>query len=107
MRNKMPPVKLIPLDGRHSHRSLFDHMLQFSSVDGHHKFSKTLVYCSRQWGISIDVELYAKLRNDSQKRNYEFDFPADWSYLARYGDYRVYLTKDAATWIQLAEPWNQ
>jgi hypothetical protein len=99
-------VKVKKLDGRHSHRHLFDYMLSCSAWNGAEKYQKIINYCFKQWGPSADVELYSMLWQDSHKRNYEFSFSLEWSYLARYGDHRIYLTEDAAAWIKLAEPWK-
>lgn len=99
-------VKVKKLDGRHSHRHLFGYLLLCTAWNSAEKYQKIINYCYEQWGATVDVELYSMLWQDSHKRNYEFGFSPKWSYLARYGDLRIYLTKEAATWIQLAEPWN-
>jgi len=99
-------VKVTKLDGRHSHTGLFSHMLQFRHLVGYQPYQQALHYCNTQWGPSVDVETYSKIYWDAIKRNYQFNFNPTWSYLARYGDHRIYLTEDATAWIQLAEPWN-
>ena len=99
-------VKVTKLDGRHSHRALFSYMLQFGSWAGYEQYQRALQYCNTQWGPSLDVETYSAIRWDAVKRNYPFEFNPHWSYLARYGDHRIYLTDDATTWIKLAEPWK-
>ena len=106
MGSLLKEVKVVKLDGRHSHTGLFDYMLQFNAWQGLEKYQRTLQYCHAQWGPSLDVETYSTLRWDTVKRNYQFEFGPQWSYLARYGDYRIYLTEDATSWIKLAEPWK-
>jgi hypothetical protein len=106
MGSLLKEVKVVKLDGRHSHKGLFDYMLQFNAWSGLEKYQRTLQYCHAQWGPTVDVETYSALRWDSVKRNYQFEFGPHWSYLARYGDYRIYLTEDATSWIKLAEPWK-
>jgi hypothetical protein len=103
---QLSKVNITKLDGRHSHKGLFDYMLQFPSWEGYERYQKTLQYCHAQWGPTVDVETYSAIRWDSVKRNYQFEFNPQWSYLVKYGDLRTYLTKDATTWIKLAEPWN-
>ena len=106
MESTLTKVKVTKLDGRHSHKGLFKYMLQFSVWSSHEPYQKALQYCHTQWGPTVDVETYSAIHWDAIKRNYPFEFNPHWSYLARYGDHRIYLTEDATAWIKLAEPWN-
>ena len=98
MSNYILPPRLIKLDKRWSHSHLFPYILQYYDPKSLHN---ALIHCYDNWGMTVDVETYSRLLGSSMAVPYEFQFSPEWSYLSKYGDHRIYLSKAAAAWFKL------
>lgn len=81
-------------------------MVQFHLPNGYQVYHDALKFCYDNWGMSIDVETYARIYHDAKLKHTEFAFSTEWSYLDRYGDHRIYLTDAAASWFRLSGAWG-
>lgn len=81
-------------------------MVQFRLPDGYYEYHDALKFCYDTWGMSLDVETYNRLHSNVKVNGGQFEFSAEWSYLDRYGDHRIYLTDAAASWIRLSGVWG-
>jgi len=99
-------AKMIKMDGRYSHSTIFKYIIKFNCVNGYQQYHDALRLCSDNWGMTVDVETYSRLWHDSRRHDYQFGFSPEWSYLEDYGDHRIYLSESAATWIRLSSQFG-
>lgn len=100
------------LDGRFSHSSSFDYVLEFSkntwsNGTGVLDFDRARRWMNRTWGWSQDVETRSSIKRlESVRPNVTVqaeDMNLHWAYSVAYRDYRIYLASDKElTFFQLA-----
>ena len=81
-------------------------MVQFALKNGYREYHDALKFCHDTWGMSVDVETYARIYHNARMNHAECMLSAEWSYLDKYGDHRIYLTDAAASWIRLSGTWG-
>jgi hypothetical protein len=100
------------LDGRHSWREDFEHMLEFSSAGwlgtGVLEFDRARRWMHDTWGYSQEVHVRQRIQQQPnlQARQLEFatvEVNPHWSYSVEYKNYRIYLKgNQELSWFQLA-----
>jgi hypothetical protein len=102
------------LDGRHSWREDFEHMLEFSSAGwsgtGVLEFDRARRWMHSTWGHSQEVHVRQRIQQHIMRLHSGpvLEDPAEeinphWSYSVEYKNYRIYLKGDQElSWFQLA-----